>query len=213
MVAELGPDMQVFPDARHAASWAGICPGNRESGGKRLNGRTRKANPYLRRVLCQAAWGASHAKDTYLSALYRRQRGRLGHNQAILALAHQLLLIAYTMLRRGEDYQEFGGDYFDRKNKPKVVNRLVERLTELDFYVTLQQAPGTIPDDEPSAPEAAADLPPAALPTLAAPLDAVSSPAKRKRGRPCKCASRGLLCRHRSATRTQPPDFISMNAP
>ena len=103
MVAELGPDMAVFRDADHAVSWAGLCPGNRESGGKRKKGRTRKANPYLRRDLCQAAWAASHDQDSYLSAMYRRMRSRVGHNQAIFAVAHQILRIAYTMLRRGED--------------------------------------------------------------------------------------------------------------
>jgi transposase len=107
LLSELGPDMSVFPDARHAASWAGLCPGNRESGGQRLSGRTRKANPYLRRCLCQAAWGVSNTKGTYLSALYRRLRAKLGHNKAIFALAHQLLLTAYCSLPQlGQRWQD-----------------------------------------------------------------------------------------------------------
>jgi transposase len=145
LLSELGPDMSVFPDARHAASWAGLCPGNRESGGQRLSGRTRKANPYLRRCLCQAAWGVSNTKGTYLSALYRRLRAKLGHNKAIFALAHQLLLTAYTMLQRGEEYREDGDDYFDLQNKPKIVNRLIERLSKLGYYVTLQPTEDPLP--------------------------------------------------------------------
>jgi transposase len=186
IVAELGPDMTVFPDADHAASWSGMCPGNRQSGGKRLSGRTRKANPYLRRALAEAAWAASHSQDSYLAAMYWRQRSRLGHNQAIFAVAHQILRVAYTMLRRGEDYRELGGDYYDRQNKPRVVHRMVERLTRLGYEVQLQ--PIAV---EPTAKGQTGDPTPPAL----------IAEAKRRRGRPCKCAERGIVCCHRSNNR------------
>ena len=182
IVAELGPDMTVFPDADHAASWGGLCPGNRQSGGKRLSGRTRKANPYLRRALTEAAWAASHTKDSYLQALYRRLRGRLGHNQAIFAVAHQILRVAYTMLRRGEDYRELGGDYYDRQNKPRVVHRMVERLARLGYEVVLKPTGESM----------------ATPPMEIGPGHEITeaSDVKPRRGRPCKCTERGIPCRH-----------------
>lgn len=202
LVAELGPDMGVFPDADHCVSWAGLCPGNRVSGGKRKKGRTRKANPYLRRDLCQAAWAASHKQDSYLAAMYRRMRGRAGHNQAIFAVAHQILRIAYTMLRRGEDYRELGSDYYDQRNKPKVVHRLVQRLTRLGYEVWLEEVPEPIAGPAPTEPvspatgpvESAAGSTPAA--ERNAPNVAAAARQARKKGRPCKCRERGIVCIH-----------------
>lgn len=194
ILAELGPDMRVFPDAHHAASWVGMCPGNRESAGKQMSGRTRKANPYLRRDLCQAAWAASHTKRTYLAALYRRFTVRRGHNRAIFAVAHQILIVAYQMLLKDEDYHEQGGSHFDLQNKPKVVNRLVDRLISLGYQVTLCPA---------SAPPAKGEL----MPT------SVEQPAKRRPGRPCKCALRGLTCTHKSAASTSPPAALGKSTP
>ena len=210
ILAELGTDMSVFPDADHAASWSGMCPGNRQTAGKCLGGRTRKANPYLRRDLCQAAWAASHKKDSYLAALYRRFRVRIGHNQAIIAVAHQILRVAYTMLLRGEDYRELGGSYYDQQNKPKVVRRLVGRLTHLGYQVQLQPT-------EPQAPAgmaAATAQSEPAMTTSAACSDASTEAppleAQPKRGRPCKCRERGIPCTHASkntrAQKTQAPD-------
>ena len=98
-MAEIGVDMSVFSDARHLASWAGLCPGNRESGGKRMSGRTRKANRYVKRAMCQAAWAASHTKDTYLSAFYRRMSVRKGAPKAVMALAHHMMVVIYQVLR------------------------------------------------------------------------------------------------------------------
>ena len=123
--------MNAFTDARHLASWAGLCPGNRESGGKRFSGRTRKANRYVKRAMCQAAWAASHTKNTYLSAFYRRMSVRKGAPKAVMALAHHMLVVIYQVLSRNEEYVEFGGDYYDQRNKPKVVARLVTRLMKL----------------------------------------------------------------------------------
>ncbi len=215
MIAELGPDMRVFPDADQCASWAGMCPGNKKTAGKRKSGRTRKANPYLRRDLCQAAWAASHSKGTYLGALYRRFLMQLGQHKAVFAVAHQMLLTAYTMLRRGEDYRELGDNYFDQKNKPQVTKRLVDRLAKLGYSVTLQENPEpaasssssssqtTLPTDRraiASPPSTAlcsvssADHPTAANDIQPPPV----LPQRPKRGRPCKCAQRGIPCPHKN---------------
>jgi transposase len=184
ILAEIGTDMSAFEDARHLASWAAVCPGNRESGGKRLSGKTRKGNPYLRRALCQSAWGATHKKDCHLAALFRRIRARRGEQKAIMAVAHQLLTILFHILRDGGAYHELGEAYCDRQNKPKITRKLVERLQKLGYYVTLQ--PVRDPGDEASTP-----------PESVAPLSSPSSAAPtRRRGRPCKCAQRGLLCKH-----------------
>lgn len=138
ILAETGIDMDAFPDARHLASWAAVCPGNRESGGKRLSGKTRKGNVYLRRVLCQAAWAATRKKGSYLGVLYRRIRARRGHEKAIMAVAHQILTVIYHMLRDNQPYHEPGVACYDEKRKPRITARLVQRLQQLGYQVTLE---------------------------------------------------------------------------
>src|SRR2546429_3189108 len=95
LIAELGVDMTVFPDADHCASWAGLSPGTCESAGKQLSGRTKKGNKYLRRILTQAAWAVSHCKQGYLPAFFYRVKARRGWGRAIVATAHKILVIAY----------------------------------------------------------------------------------------------------------------------
>src|SRR5438046_6435706 len=113
MVAELGVQMDQFPSAAHAASWAALCPGNNESAGKRLSGRTRKGNVWLRRTMCEAAWAASHTKDTYLAAQFRRIAARRGSKRALMAVAHSILVTAYHMLKHTRNYQELGAAILD----------------------------------------------------------------------------------------------------
>lgn len=145
LIAELGIDMTVFPDADHAASWAGLCPGSCQSAGKRLNSRTRKGNRWLRRGLCQAAWAATHKKDCYLAASFYRHSFRHGHKKALVATAHQLLIIAYHIIRDGTKYHELGGDYFDRRHPERTKNRLIRRLEKLGLQVTVEAQTGGVP--------------------------------------------------------------------
>jgi transposase len=212
IVAEIGVDMSVFGDARHLASWAGLCPGNRESGGKRKSGRVRKANRYLKRVMCQAAWAASHTRKTYLSAFYRRMCIRKGAPKAVMALAHHMITVVFQILSRSEEYVELGGDYYDRRNQAKVAARLVARLTRLGYYIEVRTAePGGVTAPPPFVPvQPRAQKGPAARPTapdsIAADREVEPTmptadpvPAKRKRGRPCKCAERGIICKHKAS--------------
>jgi transposase len=138
LLAEIGLNMSQFSDAQHLASWAGLCPGSHESAGKRKSGKIRKGSLWLRRCLCQAAWAVSTKKNNYLSALYRRLAARRGSKRATIAIAHNLLVIAYYILRDQTCYTDLGPDYFDRLNPEGLRRRLTKRLEGLGFKVTVE---------------------------------------------------------------------------
>ena len=139
IVAEIGVDMDRFPTDHHLASWAGMCPGNNESAGKRKSGKTTKGSRYLRAALVQAAWAASHQQGTYLAAQYKRLVKRMGKKKALVAVGHSMLVMVYHVLQNRTRYQELGGDYFDRRNVAKQRKRLIRQLESLGVKVTVEE--------------------------------------------------------------------------
>ncbi len=141
IIAEIGVDMSVFPTDKQLASWAGMCPGNDQSAGKRRSGKSRNGSKWLDIALEEAAMSAIRTKDVYLAAQYARLRPRRGHKKALGAVKHSILIACWHMLSTGELYHDLGGDYYRKRDPERVTKRLVAQLQALGHQVVLEELP------------------------------------------------------------------------
>lgn len=137
ILAEIGQDMTRFPTSGHICSWAGVCPGNNESAGKRRSGKTRKGNKILKSTLVECAQSAVRRKDTFFYAQYQRIAMRRGKKRATLAVAHSILIAIYYMIKEDKEYQDLGADFYNKFNKEKKANAYMKKLKELGYDVQL----------------------------------------------------------------------------
>jgi transposase len=141
ILAEIGTDMSRFPTAGHLLAWAGLCPGQNESAGKRRSSRLRKGSPWLKTLLVQCTWAAARKKNSYYKAQFNRLRGRHGAKKAICAVAASMLTAVYHMLKDGTEHHDLGANHFDRRSTEIKARRLVDQIAKLGFQVELRPLP------------------------------------------------------------------------